>query len=127
MVGKSQKNSSGYTSVVGILMKVSDPRTIQSSIHLGVSDVYLFGMKTINGERIMFSASTRQLGWFGDQKNSIVYWWNDSRKCELKTSIKNIERYIGTKIRVVGVLETIDASSQKYRLINVKKIVLFLE
>ncbi|MCF2141641.1 MAG: hypothetical protein K9W44_16430 [Candidatus Lokiarchaeota archaeon] len=48
-------------------------------------------------------------------------------KCELKTSIKNIERYIGTKMRVVGVLETIDASSQKYRLINVQKIVIFLE
>ncbi|RLI64764.1 MAG: hypothetical protein DRO88_06410 [Promethearchaeia archaeon] len=126
MTPSKQLKSSGLTSVVGKIMKVSSAFSLKSSTKQRISDIYLLGIKTREENRIMFILSTHQLGWFGEQKNSIVWWWNKSRKCEIKASIKNLERYIGTKIRVEGVLETIDAEAKKFRLRNVQKVVLFL-
>ena len=120
-------DQSPQNSFAGTLMRVSTPREISAATHQGVSDLFMLGIKTKDGDRIMFSLTTDELGWFGDLNKSKVWWWNFDRKREIKTSIKNLERYIGTKVRVEGVKETIDEKTQKFRLRNVNKLVLFLE
>lgn len=127
MNSTSNSNSRGKQSYVGVIKRVSNPGEIQSATNSKVFDLFLFGMKTNDGKRIMFSLSTQELGWTGDQNKSIVWWWNSKRKREIKTSIKNAERYIGTKIRIEGFLETLDLQKQKFRLKNVQKVVFFLE
>lgn len=122
MAGKTQFNS-----ISGKLLRVSSPKEIKAATHQTVYDVYMFGFKTADGKRIILSLNTKELGWFGDENLSKVWWWNDKRKREIKTSIKNPERYLGTKIRAEGILETIDAKNMKFRLKNVRKLVFFLE
>ena len=116
-----------FISIVGKLLRVSSPKEIVAATHQTVYDVYMLGMKTADGKRIILSLNTKELGWFGDENLSKVWWWNDKRRREIKTSIKNPERYLGTKIRAEGILETIDLNKMKFRLKNVKKIVFFLE
>ncbi|MHA1618636.1 MAG: hypothetical protein ACTSVZ_05080, partial [Promethearchaeota archaeon] len=110
MTGKTQFNS-----VSGKLLRVSSPKEIKAATHQTVYDVYMLGMKTSDGKRIILSLNTTDLGWFGDEKSK-VFWWNEKRRVEIRTSIKNPERYIGTTVRVEGILESINIKTMKYRL-----------
>ena len=122
---KGQK--SDFQTIIGELKRVSAPREFNIQNKRGIIDYYHLGIKTDEGKRVLVFLSTQSLGWGGDINQSKIWYWNSQKGRKMKTSMSNPEKYLGKRMKIVGYLETIEELSQKYRMNNVKELVLFLD
>jgi hypothetical protein len=118
--------NSEYSTIEGMLAKVSEPRQFDFPDHMGGSDYVHLGIKTEDGKRIMVSMNTTSMGWYGDINKSKIWYYNETKKREMKTSLKNAERYIGKKFKVIGFLSVLDEKAKKYKINRVQKIVIYI-
>ncbi len=115
------------TTIKGVLVKASNPRSYQHTSSKGVTDFYKLGIKSDKGQRILVSLSTSQMGWTGDLHKSCIYYHNRKNNRLVKTTMANPERFIGQKLAVRGHLETLDVENQKFRFAHVEELILYLD
>jgi hypothetical protein len=110
-----------------MLMRVSDPSEFNLSDRKGVLDYYYLGIKTDDGKRVMVFVTTAMLGFYGDFTKSKAYYYSQEKKREIKTSLSQLERYIGYRFKITGFLESINEGEKKYRMNRVQRLVVFLK
>ena len=116
-----------YTTLEGILKRVSQPYEYDLPDRKGTLDYFTFGFKTQDDKRVMFTLNTTALGWTGDPNRSKVWYYNKNKKRELQTVLSQPEMFVGKPIRVTGFFEIINEKGQKYRLRDVQRLVLFVD
>ena len=113
--------------IKGKIAKVSPPRFIEFQDHKGGADLYQIGVKTDDGKRILITLNTKDLGWIGKIENSKVFYYQAKSDRIIRTSIRNPEKYIGTTVKVSGLMEPLNEKEKKYRFKSVKEFILYLE
>jgi hypothetical protein len=116
-----------FSTIEGILMKVSSPGEFQLGDRKGIIDYYYLGIKTDDGKRVMVYVTLETLGFFGDFNKSKMYYFSQEKKREIKTSITQLERYIGYRFKITGFLEVLDEKDRKYKMNRVQRCVIYLK
>ena len=116
-----------FTTIEGILMRVSDPGEYSLQDHNGVIDYFHLGIKTADGKRVMIFLNTTAMGWYGDFAKSKIWYWHPEKKHEIKTALANPSQFIGKRMKITGHMETLSEPEKKYRISNVQKVVIFLD
>ena len=115
------------TTITAVLKKTSRPREATLQDRKGVVDFFQLGFKTMDGKRVLVVLNTSAMGWSGEFEKSKMYYYNPTSKRIIKMSMKNPERYIGKKFRITGILETLIAYEQKYRMVAVKEVIVIFD
>ncbi len=114
------------TLIKGKLLRVSHPRTVESPTSKSATEIYRFGIKTKTEKRVLFSLTTTQMGW-GKLESSKIYYHNNKNDRIIKTSMANPERFVGQDVAVRGFMEILDKHAQKYKMVTVDEVILYLE
>ena len=109
------------STITAVLKKASQPRETRTT------DFFQLGFKTADGKRVLVVLNTIELGWSGNFEKSKMYFYNPKSKRIIKTAMKNPERYIGQKFKITGILETLIAHEQKYRMIAIKEVIVIID
>ncbi|MHA1733451.1 MAG: hypothetical protein ACTSU5_16000, partial [Promethearchaeota archaeon] len=113
-----------YRTIDGTLMRVSDPRAFTGPDGRVKSDYFYLGIKTRTGDRVMVYITTSAMGW-GSFQRSRVWYFNEEKGREIKTSLANPSRFLGKRFRVTGALEVLNAGAKKFRMNRVQKVVVY--
>lgn len=116
-----------YSTIEGILMRVSEPSEFNFADRKGILDYYYLGIKTDDGKRVMVFVTTSMLGFYGDFTKSKAYYYSVEKKREIKTSLSQLERYIGYRFKITGFMESINESEKKYRMNRVQRLTVYLK
>ena len=87
----------------------------------------MLGVKTDDGKRLLVTLNTREMGWSGELHLSKIYYFRKASNRIIKTTMRNPEKYIGTKVKIRGELHPINIKEKKYKVSPVTEFILYLD
>ena len=117
--------SSEYLS--GIIKRVTSALNYKFPTRRGSMEYYMLGVKTDDGKRLLLTLNTREMGWSGELHFSKIYYKQKTSDRMIKTTMRNPEKYIGTKVKIRGELHPINIETRKYKVSPLSELILYLD
>jgi hypothetical protein len=111
----------------GIIKRATQALNYQFQTKRGSMDYYMLGVKTDDGKRLLITLNTREMGWSGELHFSKIYYYRAASNRIIKTTMRNPEKYIGTKVKILGELHPINIKEKKYKVSPLSEFILYLD